>query len=247
MHSTTARLACVLLVAGVSRLLLTDISDSYSPPEVTRKTPVQSVVASHPLPEPIDFSPPENAAGWRSLEEMHAAYTEAFVNSEGFGMERILTIETPSFRPLFVNRRPFRVERMELVSLMSDQPVAYQSTFVNATRDTLDIHRRRPLTEFEEMALSEIANGKSFVWQEPQFSDTRGVVRSDRSNIVELPSVFELKRKQCPGTLVAELRASESCVACHQINEGALMGAFVYQLSPTLNPENPLSVAQRTR
>lgn len=212
MNSMIARLMSVVLVAGVSGVLLTEISDTSLLRDTSSRRPDQSALGKTALSEPIEFARPENATGWTSLEEMHAAYVEAFVNSQGFGMERILTFETPSKRSLFVNGRPFRVKRMELVSLMPEQPIAYQSTFVNATREQLDIHNQRPLTEFEEVAMSRVMDGESFVWKEPDLSDTPQSVQ----DFAQLAVVAELNDEhQRQGTLVAELRATQSCVACH--------------------------------
>ena len=148
---------------------------------------------------------------WKSFEELHERYTQAFVNSEGFGISRLLTFNSPENRAFLVNGRKCRVHRAQLIGLSGDVPRVYESSFTNPTRSMLATSTQRPLTDFETQAIHRMKGGADYV-----------LSGNDRE--AENPL----------GTLVAALRTSQSCMECHDAEHGQLLGALAYRLDTPL-------------
>lgn len=144
---------------------------------------------------------------WESFEEMHKHYTQSFVNSEGFGMSRIVSFDEPSFRRMRIDDLAYSVEGLNLIGLKSNAPVIYESNWREVLRTKLETYPTRGLTAFEQSSLDEFYSGETLTWE---FGEHRNTVK-----------------------LVAALRATESCLECHQVSEGELLGAFVYHLQRT--------------
>ncbi|MEP3479276.1 MAG: hypothetical protein ABJZ55_08520 [Fuerstiella sp.] len=237
MSSLSVRLLCVVAATLSASLLLTEVSQSDQQRTANHASRTSSGPSNHQPDEndsaenrEVDFSPAVASASWESLNHMHAAYTQAFVDSEGFGIGRVLTFDSPEQRTLFVNGQPYQVNSMKLLSLMHGEPVAYDSTWINVTRKLLDIKQQRPLMEFEESSLRLLEAGRSYVLSDVS-ETSHGPVGNPAEQVAddsELQRWSDLKPVQ--RTLVAELRAQRSCRACHDVAEGTLMGAFVYQL-----------------
>lgn len=237
MSSLTVRLLCVVVATLSSSFLLTEVSDSDHQRTANDVSEVSSAHSHRRSDEnesaakqEVDFSPAGGSTSWESLNHMHATYTQAFVDSEGFGMGRVLTFDSPEHRALFVNAQPYQVSSMKLLSLMQGEPVAYDSTWINITRNLLDIKQQRPLMEFEESSLRRLEAGQSYVLSDV-LDTNHGQVENPAKQVADdtgLQVLSDLKPME--RTLVAELRAQQSCIACHDVDEGTLMGALVYQL-----------------
>lgn len=237
MNSVNARLLSVFAATALGGVLLTEVSENHhysseidsdfpdgiAPPDLSASIAPSAV-------KTLDFSLPEGSVGWDSLQEMHAVYTQAFVESEGFGMGRLITFESPEYRPLFVDGEPHRMESMELLSLMQGDAVAYDSTWINITRSGLDIEQQRPLTEFETDSLRLLKAGRPHVWSEVSYVLDGNTEKSLNLSADASELQMANPRNQPQRTLVAALRAQRSCLSCHDVAEGALLGAFVYQL-----------------
>ena len=108
----------------------------------------------------------------------------------------------------------WRVVRLELVSLLKhDTPVVYVSK--NLPRmDELTNAPTRPLDEMERAAL-------------PQLRRERDVVIEHETNVIQM---------------LGSIRANKTCLKCHSVKRGALLGAFTYELrrlKPILQPACP--------
>jgi len=99
---------------------------------------------------------------------------------------------------------PWRVVRLELVSLLKHEiPMAYVSQ--NLPRmDELKNASTRPLDVFEQQALERLKSAQDVV-----IDDTPDRIR-----------------------MVGSLRAARQCLECHSVARGALLGAFTYELAP---------------
>ena len=148
---------------------------------------------------------------WKSFEDLHEHYTQAFVNSESFGISRVLTFDSPENRTFPVNGRKCRVHDAQLIGFNGDVPRVYESSFTNPTRSMLATSAQRPLTDFEKQAIRRLKTGTDYVLS----GDGR-------------------KPENAHGTLVAALRASQSGMACHDAKRGQLLGAFAYRLDAAL-------------
>lgn len=145
---------------------------------------------------------------WKSFEALHERYTQAFVDSDGFGVSRVLTFDSPENRALLVNGKKHRVDNVQLIGLMNDVPRAYASSFMNPTRSMLATSAQRPLKSFEKEAIARLKAGADYV-----------LVSGGHEPVPP------------PGTLIAALRAGASCISCHDVEHGQLLGAFAYRLN----------------
>jgi len=163
---------------------------------------------------------------WSSPVAMHEYFIERFVESEGFGNERM-------GQPFMVSRdhqlrlagQTYQITSIELISLNSGaalrshvraaparfatgaapmtRPFAYTQPF-NVTKAHLQESARRPLRESERAAIDKLAAGAEIVFTE---------------------------RSTPP--LLGALRASSQCLKCHEGPAGRMLGAFSYSLHLT--------------
>ena len=161
---------------------------------------------------------------WPSFEEMHKAYTKNFVDSEGFGISRIRTFDEPSERRIRIEGKPYVVAKVQLIGLMSEKPVVYESSWVNILRKSLEKYEQRAMNDFEKLAVSKLKKGSELVWS---FEE----IKPPQDSAVLSP--FELLQIRTPSSkyeLIAPLRASEECISCHDVNKGDLLGAYSYTM-----------------
>ncbi len=103
----------------------------------------------------------------------------------------------------------WKVQRMELVSLLKHrEPVAYVTGYLPRMEDTEDAETRG-LDHFESEGLKKLQQGEDLVVQ---------------SHLNRL-------------TMIGSVRATESCLKCHSVKKGHLLGAFSYDIvrTPPLN------------
>lgn len=99
---------------------------------------------------------------------------------------------------------PYRLARLELVSLLKhQQPVVYVSENLPNMDELRDVPTR-PVTAFEGAALARLRR-------------VEDLVTEDAGN--------QLK-------MLGAIRASETCLKCHRVRRGELLGAFRYELVP---------------
>jgi hypothetical protein len=97
----------------------------------------------------------------------------------------------------------WQVQRMELVSLLKhEEPAVYVSKTLPNMKQLVD-GKTRPLDAFESGALQELYAGE-FIVTEPAGTHLR---------------------------MVGAVRAGETCIECHAVQTGELLGAFSYELS----------------
>lgn len=167
----------------------------------------------------VDLSGADRPGHWKSFDEMHEHYTHQFVEAEGFGISRIVTFTEPEFRQLFVNGTPYRLQGLRMIGLTSEVPVMYLPSWIGLSRRQLDEYPKRVLLEAEERAVQKLKTGTDYVWY-PGHRQTALPVSSNNETIPV----------EHTGRLIAGLKASASCTNCHDVAEGTLLGAFVYEL-----------------
>jgi hypothetical protein len=143
---------------------------------------------------------------WHSFQAMHDWYEKQFVESEnGFGFRRVVQFDDPFIRKIEVNGRLYSTQRLELVSFRDrDTPVAFVNKHGNPARKTYKQADTRSLSEFERQALAKLRSGRQFIYN------------------------GDSERPQ----FVGALRAKASCLACHDVKQGELLGGFAYELNP---------------
>jgi hypothetical protein len=146
-----------------------------------------------------------------AFRQLHAGSLLNFVNAPGFGYvtpdRKVVGFQEHHFRKEAdvhdaKGNGPWRVERVELVSLLEHaEPCVYVSD--NLPRmDELRGATTRPLDGFEANRLPELLRGEDLV-----FSPSGESVR-----------------------VLGAIRAAKQCLACHNVERGDLLGAFSYRL-----------------
>jgi hypothetical protein len=160
---------------------------------------------------------------WTSHTEMHDYFVDRFVASDGFGGLRMAETRTVSRdQSLRHDGREYRVKSIELISLdpqapglhkpralpadrlgPTTQPYAYVDPFSVTKKSLNSSSSRRAITEAERGAIDKLRDGDADVF---------------------LPDAK-------PPRLIGAIRATKSCLDCHEGAAGKLLGAFSYQLS----------------
>jgi hypothetical protein len=196
---------------------------------VSRGIRVQPDWVRLPPPEPIelicerpDFSnssdapPPKpaqlNNFHWLSagdfLDAGRIGYVESRDRAAGFQPHAFSSI--PEFE--HPQDQTWRVAELALVSLLKHaEPRVYETeNLPNMQELSSATVPTRPLDEFEARALTELRT-------------ERDIVIDDQSALGEI-------------RMLGSLRAGTSCIECHQVREGELLGAFSYRLLPFSDP-----------
>jgi hypothetical protein len=108
----------------------------------------------------------------------------------------------------------WKTNRLQLVSLlMHDAPVVYETDRLpDMEKLSSETAETRPLSSFERDGLTALRSGK------------QSQIQATRNRIVMLGAI----------------RAGHSCLECHNVKQGDLLGAFSYELlrSPILTPSD---------
>lgn len=180
-----------------------------------------------------------------TLEGTHVRSVAEFSNPLGFGyvpstnrypqwgkfrsnLEHVVGFQTHGFRQLpkvadgrlsqFTSSEvekavaTWEVERLDLVSLLLNDPPAVYVSENLPNMGELRAAPKRPPSEFENAALQRLRNGEALV------------AKSSSHTI----------------RLLGAIRATESCLACHDVKQGRMLGAFSY----VLRRKTPLPSAQ---
>jgi hypothetical protein len=181
------------------------------------------------IPQPAPSWTPDPKASWlgerelpppnsQALREWHLTGQVSFFAPETFGYARrdsqgklqAVGFQSHAFRAL-PDALPlgdhWEVAELELVSLLkATSPAVYQSdSLPNLAELTHENFPTRPLVEFEQRAIAELAGG---------------------TNLVTEQTGTEFRA-------VGALRSVEQCRDCHEVPDGTLLGAFTYRLRPT--------------
>jgi hypothetical protein len=210
-----------LLLAGAALALSAFAAEtiptlkSSAPFKGAGNVPVQRVA------EPPPFSSPQT---------MQAEFVRRFEASPGFGLQRVL-------RPIFLAPTPalvwndttYPIAPPELIGL-EDDPVAYSPRehayrFPVSTNETRSLRsevrkrfQSRPLTEVETNAVLALRSGRDLVILTNSVESAEAAVE----RLITPPELL----------VVGALRAKKDCAACHQCEQGSLLGAFTYRLTP---------------
>jgi hypothetical protein len=164
--------------------------------------------------DPASREPPAE----QSLRRLHEDGFLDFVNPGGFGVvldrQRARGFQVHHFRKMPTLAEPssakerWRVQRLELMSLLRhEEPAVYLSAHL-PRMDELRDSPTRPLDAFETRALSALKSG----------GDLR----------------FECSADQIQ--MLGSIRAIEQCTRCHAAERGELLGAFSYTLRRVSRP-----------
>ena len=159
------------------------------------------------MPHVVELpQPDENGVRhWRSYEQMHDYFVDGFVNSEGAGLSRMPTPRQMARWSLFyMEGTDYGIGNVQLVSLnKGEKPFAYD-TRGDASMKSIHGAKHRSLSQQELRAVGQLNAGRDAV----------------------------LAGNQDGPLIVGAVRATASCLECHQVKEGEMLGAFVYRLVP---------------
>ena len=151
---------------------------------------------------------------WSSYEAMHQYFVNRFVESNGFGFERMMTPRMMArSNVLYMEGEHFRIGTVELISLGGGKdakgadatPFVYKTPHLDAMKMTIGSKaEHRPLKDVEAEALAKLRAGR------------QSVLAGDNDH----------------PTLVGAVRATSDCLKCHEVKDGELLGAFSYPLVP---------------
>ncbi len=159
-----------------------------------------------------------------ALDRLHRSGLSEFLDPDRMGyvetIDRVTGFESHAMAtvpaPIQVEEETWQVARLELVSLLRhDTPVACLSDHL-PNLEELEGLSTRPLDEFEQASLARLREGEELV-------------------TAEEPALIRM---------LGAVRASETCLACHQVPQTTLLGAFAYELRPVL-ADKPEMVAGR--
>jgi hypothetical protein len=153
--------------------------------------PPTSCRSVEPAPRPADkFSGPHR---------VHDLTMSMFESASGFGFVRMAVYQND--RGVSVPSRV--VDRVELVSLLTDYEPSVYVLDEMATPPLARNAKRRPLDEFERLGLDAVRRGAILVWT-----------------------------REAPTRMFGAIRARGYCLECHaNARKGDLLGAFTYYLA----------------
>lgn len=207
----------IILFGALSAAFASAAVPPATRPSSTQPAATQPTMAKiHSFNSPVPGS--ENGK-WKDYAAMHNYFVEGFVNTEGFGLSRMMTPrQSARFNVLYVEGETYRIGTVNLISLgdapekgKPTAPYAYEAKNGDPVKSRLKTSQKRELTKQEVTALAKLEKGEE------------SILQVDEKNPM----------------LIGALRASASCVECHHVKEGTLLGAFSYPLISVEEPSSP--------
>ena len=160
-------------------------------------------------PEPQSKPPiPMRATDDSALLRMHAAYLKHFVRQPGFGVTRVrsprLIKEEGLVLAVEVDGEQYRIWRRLIGTSEHDQARLYNSMPLGPMSHPVKDMDSAEIDQTDAAALERLPDGVEVL------------IASDRSRVL------------------GAVRARSECVRCHEVEEGTLLGALRYDLSPIL-------------
>lgn len=157
------------------------------------------------------------------MTQMHQLSYKAFADTDDlFGAFRIPPMLTTHSLIEF-NRNTF--ERVELIGMTRPEPVAYSYFRQRMGRGAVHMLKpqdviKRPVSDFEKRAIVELTKGRDVVIEaeNPRIPPPEGLN----------PDVVKAAGKAIYA--VGALYARKSCLDCHEVREGTILGALTYRV-----------------
>ena len=198
--------AGIVCFATIATAML--LSAGAERPADTASSPSTQPSPTHNPAPRVSGLPAWDQAGhrrWKDYQQMHAYFVEGFINTEGEGLGRMPTPRSMArFSTLYIDGVDYRIGNVQLISIPDDANPFVYDTPADASMKSIHRAARRPLLPHEITAVRQLKAG------------SHAVLVADGTRPV----------------LVGALRATESCLACHEGTKGDLLGAFTYPLVP---------------
>jgi hypothetical protein len=182
-------------------------------PHDSASAEVEASLAHADVPERDELIALHDAGAADFLKQDRMGYIESREAVAGFQSHQFSAV--PAFeRSATESNSEWRIVRIDLVSLLRhDEPVAYVTENLPKMEDLRALDApTRPLDDFERAALSQLRAEKDLVTDDAQDASPDRV------------------------RMLGSLRAASSCLRCHSVPRGELLGAFSYELVPAKGP-----------
>jgi len=155
----------------------------------------------------FDYSSPRSKS---PFPEAHQRAVNSFVNSAGFGFYRLAKSERWNELSLIFEDTVYRKNTLHLIGLTPELGDRYFEEDA-PRKKKLPEAKHRPLTKEEAEAIAKIHAGAPWVHlPAPPYEGYQGELEQIR--------------------VIAPIFAQQSCLECHEVKEGTLLGAFDYWL-----------------
>lgn len=173
---------------------------------------------------------------WPSTTEMHAVYVEKFIQSSGFGINRMGTGDLRNNWELVLNGQAHVVDRVELIGLVQHrEPTAYVIT----SSRSADPRREK---WSDRMDVIQMPPRKGFLTNYmASYIKTRSLREFEANALVELRKGRDMVIGTHEGSaaILGAIRAQRECLKCHDGEAGNLLGAFSYVMALSERPAMP--------
>lgn len=217
MRSSMTRIVCTCIVLMSVGLFAQERLKSPAPSKQSRAASTQPAT-TQPAPERLLYAghaPDE----WTSYQAMHEYFLQRFVESQGFGDERMVNLNNPRFRKVYADGTRYMVGHVQLLSLNGGNvPFAYASV-MDAGKEQIKHAAHEPVGNAEIDAIAKLKDGMTVV----------------------------LTGNEGHREMIGAIRATANCTQCHDVPEGTLLGAFKYRLQPEpiLETARPIAPSQK--
>jgi hypothetical protein len=177
-----------------------------------------------------------------TVENMHETAISWFVGRPLFGIYRVapptkeIHFDTLPLLGMGVNlmEEIFRVKEMQLIGIAKhDPPVAF------VLENSMAISPHRPSGKDAE--IPPMGNMKDYKTRSLTDDERRAIATLEANGNQEVVVTGQvLTLSPAPVVVVGPIRATKSCLDCHDVKEGELLGAFSYTLEPLPNPRVPV-------
>lgn len=180
-------------------------------------------------------SPPQRTSNPISLDAMHDLFVADFLNSEGFGPNRIPKTEAPpKFEPptVAILGQRFTVKSRELIGIVKHDPPVVHQQYDHAVMSGAN---KPPESAAPQVVVPE-QNAKT-VKKTPE--KTRRLTKFERAALTLFRNGGELSYgiQGADRVVVGPIRATAQCMKCHENSkEGEILGALTYRLSAIEDP-----------
>lgn len=155
------------------------------------------------------------------FESYHKIYVDYFVRSSGFGMNRMPNVQErlAEAGKFTLNGDLCTVKSIQLISLLKhDPPVAYV-----LAKTPEGFPKNRPLFPDHQMNSQKLPDMKKLT-EVP----VRPLNEFETSALAQIVAKHSDVVSEGNAKIVGAIRAQSSCLKCHEVSEGDLLGAFSY-------------------
>ncbi|HWB58360.1 MAG TPA: hypothetical protein VG733_02670 [Chthoniobacteraceae bacterium] len=174
----------------------------------------------------------------KNCEDLHNYYSKRFVTSVGFGYDRMPAVEEAIVDKQWqIGNDNYVVKNIQLISILKHDPAAVYPPVTN-------------LVEFDHPpVLAGVTRRGDVAKATADPSALRALDEFETAALKQLKEKNEAMVVSNGTVMVGALRAEASCIQCHDVEKGTLLGAFTYTLEkrPALGAVDNTQAGKGTR